>query len=101
MIPEPGDGWVRLSPRKVLVDPVKMLRQILVPALIALVGVSQSSGSLPWWSVPVVAVGACVAGVLPWLTTHYRLTESQFQLRSGVFNKSTRTAPLESTENGM
>ncbi|WP_167288643.1 PH domain-containing protein [Nocardioides seonyuensis] len=95
MIPAPGEGWVRLSPRKVLVDPVKVLRQVLVPALIALVGVSQSGGGLPWWSVPLVALGACAAGVLPWFTTHYRLTETQFQLRSGILNKRTSTAPLD------
>ena len=35
MIPAPGDGWSRLSPRKLLLDPVKVLRQALVPVFVA------------------------------------------------------------------
>ncbi len=34
MIPPPGDGWARLDPRKLLLDPVKVVGQFLVPAVI-------------------------------------------------------------------
>ena len=50
---------------------------------------------MPWWAVPIVVVGAVVFGALPWLTTFYRTTDTQFQIRSGLLNKKTKTAPLD------
>lgn len=95
MIAPPGDGWVRLSPRKLLLDPVKALRQALVPVVVALVGVSRSDPA--YWPIifPLAVLGPVVLGALPWLTTHYRLTDTQIQVRSGVLNKKTSTAPLD------
>ncbi len=88
--------WRRLSPRNLLIDPVKVLRQFAVPAVIALVGFSQSgSDGMPWWALPLLAGGAVVLGILPWLTTSYRTTGTQFQIRSGLLNKVTKTAPLD------
>ena len=46
-----------------LVDPVKVLRQFLVPAVIGIVGVRSSSGDWPLWMLPVAVVGAVVIGV--------------------------------------
>lgn len=95
MIPEPGEGYVRLSPRKLLLDPVKAVGQMVVPVVIALVGISRSDTR--FWPVilPLVVIGPLVLGALPWLTTHYRLTGTQIQVRSGVLNKTTSTAPLD------
>ena len=95
MIPSPGDGWIRLSPRKLLLDPVKAVGQAVIPVVVALVGISQSD--MQYWPVvlPLVVLGPIVLGALPWLTTHYRLTESQIQVRSGILNKTTSTAPLD------
>ena len=73
MIPPPGDGWSRLSPRKLLLDPVKAIGQAVVPVVVALVGISQSDSSFGWVVFPVLVVGPLVFGALPWLTTHYRL----------------------------
>ena len=50
---------------------------------------------MPWWALPIVVVGAVAFGVLPWLTTFYRTTDTQFQIRSGLLNKKTKTAPLD------
>ncbi len=100
--PEAGPGvdpdpteWQRLDPRNLLLDPVKALGQFLVPALIAFVGLSSRDGGMPWWALPVVVVGAVVLGVLPWLTTSWRVTGSQFQKRTGLLNRTTSTAPLD------
>jgi putative membrane protein len=95
VIPEPGEGYVRLSPRKLLLDPVKAVGQMVVPVVIALVGISRSDTR--FWPIilPLVIIGPLVLGALPWLTTHYRLTGTQIQVRSGVLNKTTSTAPLE------
>ncbi len=98
MIPSPGspgEGWLRLSPRKLLLDPIKVVRQALVPAFVALIGVSQ--GGMKYWPIifPVMLLGPIVLGAIPWLTTHYRLTDTQIQVRRGLLNKSTSTAPLD------
>ncbi len=95
MIPEPGEGWVRLSPRKLLLDPVKTLGQAIVPVVVALVGVSRSDTAYWPFVLPLVVLGPIVFGALPWLTTHYRLTDAQVQVRGGVLNKHTSTAPID------
>ena len=95
MIPAPGEGYVRLSPRKLLLDPVKAIGQAIVPLVIALVGISRSD-TMFWPLVfPLLVIGPLILGALPWLTTHYRLTDTQIQVRSGVLNKKTSTAPLD------
>jgi putative membrane protein len=95
VIPEPGEGFVRLSPLKLLLDPVKAVAQAVVPVVIALVGISRSDAR--FWPIifPLVVLGPLVLGALPWLTTHYRLTGTQIQVRSGILNKKTSTAPLD------
>ena len=98
MIPSPGapgEGWSRLSPRKLLLDPVKTLSQAIVPVLVALVGVSRSDSGFGQYVLPLLVVGPLLFGAVPWLTTHYRLTETQIQVRSGVLTKRTSTAPLD------
>ena len=98
MIPSPGspgEGWSRLSPRKLLLDPVKAIGQAIVPVVVALVGISQGDGRFGWVILPIAVVAPLLFGALPWLTTHYRLTESQIQVRSGILNKKTSTAPLD------
>lgn len=98
MIPapgSPGEGWSRLSPRKLLLDPVKAIGQAIVPVVVALVGISQSDTR--FWPIifPVVVIAPLLFGALPWLTTHYRLTDAQIQVRSGVLSRTTSTAPLD------
>ena len=95
MIPEPGEGYVRLSPRKLLLDPVKAIGQAVVPVVIALVGISRSDTQFWPLVFPLVVIAPLLLGALPWLTTHYRLTDTQIQVRSGVLNKTTSTAPLD------
>jgi putative membrane protein len=95
VIPEPGEGYVRLSPRKLLLDPVKAVGQAIVPVVIALVGISRSDTRFWPIIIPLAIIGPLLLGALPWLTTHYRLTATQIQVRSGVLNKTTSTAPLD------
>jgi putative membrane protein len=95
VIPEPGEGYVRLSPRKLLLDPVKAVGQAVVPVVIALIGISRSDTMFWPFIFPLVVIGPLLLGALPWLTTHYRLTATQIQVRSGVLNKTTSTAPLD------
>ncbi|HEV2797093.1 MAG TPA: hypothetical protein VGV65_05695, partial [Nocardioides sp.] len=84
MIPSPGDGWSRLSPRKLLLDPVKAVGQAIVPVVVALVGISRSDTRFWWLVFPLVVIGPILFGALPWLTTHWRLSDTQIQVRSGI-----------------
>jgi len=98
--PPPGpapdeEGWQRLDIRKLLLDPVKTLGQFLIPAVVAFLGISSSGSGWPPWALPVLLLGPLLFGTLPWLTTHYRITDTQFQRRSGLLNKKQLTAPLD------
>ncbi len=66
-----------------------------MPVFIALIGVSQSDMRFWWLILPLAIIAPVVLGAIPWLTTHYRLTDSQIQVRRGLLNKSTSTAPLD------
>lgn len=90
-----GEGWQRLDPRSLLIDPVRTAGSFLFPALIAFVGLSSGGGGMPWGLVPVIVVGALLVGMLPWLTTTWRVTPTQLQRRSGLLNRTTSTAPLD------
>lgn len=86
------DMWRRLSPRMLLIHPVKELIRFL-PALIAIV-IAGSSGGQHWWGL--IGVGAAVGmGVLRWFNTRYRFTTEQVQLRHGLINTTTVSAPID------
>lgn len=87
--------WHRLDPRMLLVGPVSSLRQFAVPLIVAVLGISGSQGGFQlWYAVPAVGVPV-LFGFLPWLTTRYRMTPTQFQLRTGLLNRKQVTAPLD------
>ena len=90
----PEVEWQRLDPRLLVIGPLRALRQFLVPAVVAVFGVSRSDGMQWWWSLPIVLV-PLVLGLLPWLTTRYRITGSRLEHRSGWLNKTMVTAPLD------
>lgn len=96
--PVGGDGvaedetWRRLSPRMLLIHPVKELVRFL-PALVAVV-IAGSSGGQHWWGL--AGAGAAIGvGVLRWVTTSYRFTPEQVQLRRGLLNTNTVSAPMD------
>ncbi|YAL82792.1 PH domain-containing protein [Dermacoccaceae bacterium W4C1] len=90
---EPAEeGWQRLSPRMLAVQPLREILKFL-PAIIGLLiaGTASDSGP-PWWVSALAVVGACMLGVLRWFTTTYRFTADQVQLRTSLFGTKTRTA---------
>ncbi len=93
--PLDGDGWSRLDARKLLLDPVRTLKEFLFPGLIAIFGVSQSN--MTYWPliIPLAILAPIALGTIPWLTTYFRITDSQVQLRTGLLNKRSSTAPLD------
>ena len=96
--PEPPVGseeWERLDPRMLLIGPLRAARQFAVPFLIALIGIRTSDGQWGARALPVLVLGALVAGALPWLTTYFRSTDTQLQVRRGVLRRTVVTAPLD------
>ncbi len=90
-----GPPWLRLDPRMLLVGPVHSMRQFAVPLVVAVLGISGSQGGFqPWLAVPAIAIPVLL-GFLPWLTTRYRMTPTQFQQRRGLLNRQQVTAPLD------
>ena len=89
----PEDGvWRRLSPRMLLIHPVREIIRFL-PALLAAVFAGSSRGNA-WWGLAVTAI-AVAAGIARWFTTRFRFTETQVQLRSGLVQRATLSAPAD------
>lgn len=87
------DGWRRLSPRMLLVHPVKELGRF-VPALLAAVFVGRNSDD-PWWWALLVTVIFVGIGALRWWTTRYRITSQRVELQHGLFTKQLVTTPID------
>ena len=89
------DSWRRLSARMLLVHPVRELGQA-VPALVGLVlaGRAVGEGQL-WWLGPLGVLVVIVVSVLRWMTTRYRITPEQVQLRTGLLQRKTITTPAD------
>ena len=90
---EDAEGWRRLDARMLLVHPLETLIRFL-PALLALVIFRAGSDDNDRWEL--YAVPLIIAfGALRWVTTRYRITEGQIELRRGLFTKQTTTARLD------
>jgi len=78
-----------------LVHPVRELGHS-IPALIGLVlaGRAVGNGQL-WWLGPLGVVGIIAWSVLRWVTTRYRITPEQVQLRTGLLQRKTITTPAD------
>ena len=87
--------WERLDARMLLVGPTRVVRQFAIPFIIALVGIRTSDGGFGTWLLPFLVLGALVLGALPWLTTYFRSTDTQLQVRRGVLRRTVVTAPLD------
>jgi putative membrane protein len=76
-----------------LVHPVNELVRFL-PALAAVFVVGSTSGRQDWWHAAAVAVPVAL-GLLRFLTTRFRVRDGQLELRRGLVNRNTLTAPLD------
>lgn len=88
---EPGQEWRRLSPRMLLVHPLREAARVLPPlAVVVLLG--RSSPQL-WGLIGLVA--ALSVGLARWLTTAYRLTDDQILFRWGLVRRELLTVPRD------
>ena len=85
--------WRRLSTRMLLVHPVQALLQFL-PALIGLLIAGTTSGTGPLYGL-LGAAAAVAIGVLRWLTTSYRISPEQVQVRRGVLSRRVVSVPRD------
>lgn len=92
---EPADEWRRLSARMLLVHPVREVIRFLPAVVGLLIAGSARGGGQQWWWALAGAVGAIGLGLLRWFTTRYRFTDDQVLLRTGLFSRSTVTAPMD------
>lgn len=82
----PPAPWQRLSARMLLVHPVHELLRLL-PLILALLVFGR--GDTQAFVYGLIAAGAAVTiGVVRWLTTEYRVTDEQVQIRKGLLQRS-------------
>ncbi|MDR6175391.1 putative membrane protein [Nocardioides zeae] len=93
--PSTAEGWQRLDRRLLLISPLQVLRGFAVPIVFSLVGIGTQAGAWTLLLIPVSLVAAAVFGALPWLTTSYRRTPAQLELRTGWLHRKRLTAPLD------
>lgn len=85
--------WQRLNTRMLLVHVVTDLIRA-APALIGLLFAGSSSGRGPLWGLAAAGV-AVLTAVVRWVTTRYRITASQVQLRTGLVRRRRLSVPLD------
>jgi len=87
------DGsWRRLSPRMLLIHPVREVGRF-IPALAGLLLAGHSAGH-DWWSLAALVL-VMVLSVLRWFTTSYQITPAQVQVRTGLLRRRTLTTPTD------
>jgi putative membrane protein len=92
-VTEAAGDWRRLDTRMLLVHPLIEFGRA-IPALLALVFAGSGNGHGSLWGLIGAAV-VVVLAILRWVTTRYRITAEQVQLRHGVFRRRTVAAPLD------
>ncbi|MBK8436209.1 MAG: PH domain-containing protein [Austwickia sp.] len=87
--------WRRLSARMLLIHPVNEVLTFL-PAVIGvfLLGRAQDDG-MPWQLQAAMVVVPVVVGFGRYFTTTYRIGPDQLQLRRGLLQRATLTAPID------
>lgn len=87
--PAVDDGWNRLSPWGIGTRVIKAVPS-LIPALIGVFFLGRAAGPV-FFVIAGVAISVLV-GLLPWLTTRWRVTDDQLELRHGLVRKVSATA---------
>ena len=90
---EHGAEWQRLDKRMLLIHPIQTFIRAL-PALLAIFVVQLNSEDSDRWELLVLPV-IVAFGLLRWVTTRYRISADQIELRRGLLNKQTTTARLD------
>ncbi|MEU4508851.1 PH domain-containing protein [Nonomuraea wenchangensis] len=84
---------LRLSPKVLLIDPVRMLPSLLLPLVGVLFVGGFSARSYIWAALGVV--GTVVFAVIRWATFTYELVGDRLETKRALISRSVRTIPLE------
>ncbi|HEX4813635.1 MAG TPA: PH domain-containing protein [Nonomuraea sp.] len=84
---------MRLSPKVLLIDPVRMLPSLLLPLLGVLFVGGFSARSYGWAALGVV--GTVVFAVVRWATFTYEIFGDRLETKRSLISRSVRTIPLE------
>ncbi|SNS15777.1 putative membrane protein [Streptosporangium subroseum] len=84
---------LRLSPKVLLTDPIRMLPSLLLPLAGVLFLGGFSPGSFVWAAVAVV--GSVAFAAVRWVTFTYRIVDDRLELSRSLISRSVRTIPLE------
>ncbi|MBC7276817.1 PH domain-containing protein [Nocardioides sp.] len=93
--PAPEDEWQRLAGWTAVVSPISTLRQAVIPVAVGAFGAGQANPLIGLLVAVGIAVVAAVIGLIPWLTTTYRVTPTHLEVRKGLLNRTTLTARLD------
>uniref|UniRef100_UPI001E307310 PH domain-containing protein n=1 Tax=Nonomuraea sp. SBT364 TaxID=1580530 RepID=UPI001E307310 len=84
---------LRLSPKVLLIDPVRMLPSLLVPLIGVLVVGGFSGRSYLWAALGLV--GTVVFAVVRWATFTYEIVGDRLEIKRSLISRSVRAIPLE------
>ncbi|WP_235994331.1 PH domain-containing protein [Nonomuraea montanisoli] len=84
---------MRLSPKVLLIDPVRMLPSLLLP-LVGVLFVGGFSGRSYLWAA-LGLVGTVAFAVVRWATLTYEVLGDRLEIRRSLVSRSVRTIPLE------
>lgn len=90
----PDVPWERLSPRMLAIHPLRAVRELL-PVLVPMVLVWRSGDIGDLVTTAIATTLVLALALLRWLTTRYRVTDRQVQLRSGLLNRQVLTVPID------
>ncbi len=89
------EEWRTLDPRIMLMDPVRSGGRLLVPLLIAAVGIGRGD-QVPGLFFGLLFLGiAALAGVLPWATTRWRIGDGRLAWRRQLVGQRLVTVRLD------
>ncbi|MEV4749355.1 PH domain-containing protein [Streptosporangium sp. NPDC049248] len=84
---------LRLSPKVLLTDPIRMLPSLFLPLAGVLFLGGFSPGSFVWAALGVV--GSVAFSAVRWVTFTYRIAGDRLELTRSLISRSVRTIPLE------
>ncbi|MEO3794131.1 PH domain-containing protein [Nonomuraea sp. B10E15] len=89
----PARAPLRLSPKVLLIDPVRMLPSLLLPLVGVLFVGGFSARSYGWAAMGVV--GTVVFAIIRWATFTYEIVGDRLETKRALISRSVRTIPLE------
>lgn len=93
--PEATDGWQRLDPRMLLVNPIMQLRQFIVPVVgVMVLGATEGPPGGPFLGLALLGLPIGI-GVISYFTTTYRVRDDRVELRRGLVSRKLLSTAID------